>query len=72
LGLFFFFIQSIDIGGTMILLMAKKQTTIIISQPSILFYFKISRWNAARMKKNTILITSYAQLTSIHCVVDTK
>ncbi len=35
LGLFFFLIQSIDIGGTMILLMANKQTTIIISQPSI-------------------------------------
>jgi hypothetical protein len=41
-----------DIGGTMILLMAKKQTTIIISQPFI-FYFLISRWNATRiLKKN--------------------
>jgi hypothetical protein len=71
LGLFFFLIQYINIGGTMILLMAKKQATIIISQPSI-FYFLISRWNATRMKKNTILITSCAQPTSIHCVVDTK
>jgi hypothetical protein len=35
LGLFFSLIQSIDIGGTMILLMAKKQTTTIISQPFI-------------------------------------
>ncbi len=39
LGLFFSLIQSIDIGGTMILLMAKKQTTTIISQPFIFWFW---------------------------------
>jgi hypothetical protein len=71
LGLFFFLIQSIDIGGTMILLMAKKQTKIIISQPFI-FSFWFQDGMPQRWKKNTILITTCVQLTSIHCVVDTK